>query len=96
VSNKVNCRREATGRRTLDFQVAPGLALVNRQTASTLELQAARVKYVVDSDAGGRAIATVLRGGGVDDADIFELRRPRRRDDDRGLPRRQRLPLGRE
>lgn len=65
--------REATGRRRLEFQVAPGLALVNRETASNLELEAARVKYVVDSDAGGRAIATVLRGGGVNDADIFEL-----------------------
>lgn len=66
--------REATGRRRLEFQVAPGLALVNRETASTLELEAARVKYVVDSDAGGRAIAAVLRDGGVDAADIFDLR----------------------
>lgn len=66
--------REATGRLRLEFQVAPGLALVNRETASTLELEAARVKYVVDSDAGGRAIAAVLRDGGVDAADIFDLR----------------------
>lgn len=66
--------REATGRRRLEFQVAPGLALVNRRTASTLELEAARVKYVVDSDQAGRAIATVLRGGGVDADDIFDLR----------------------
>jgi predicted ATP-dependent endonuclease of OLD family len=66
--------REATGRRRLEFQVAPGLALVNRDTASTLELEAARVKYVVDSDVGGRGISAVLRDGGVSDEDIFELR----------------------
>lgn len=36
--------REATGQRRLEFQVAPGLALVNRQRASTLELEAGRVK----------------------------------------------------
>jgi AAA domain, putative AbiEii toxin, Type IV TA system/AAA domain len=66
--------REATGRRRLEFQVAPGLALVNRETASTLELEAGRVKYVVDSDVAGRAIAAVLRDGGVDAADIFEMR----------------------
>src|SRR6266545_878015 len=35
--------REATQQRTLGFQVAPGLALVNRRTASSLELEAARV-----------------------------------------------------
>lgn len=66
--------REATGRRRLEFQVAPGLALVNRARASVLELEAARVVYVVDSDAGGRAIAAVLRDGGVSDAEIFQLR----------------------
>jgi len=66
--------REATGRRRLEFQIAPGLALVNRETASTLELEAARVKYVVDSDAAGSAIAVVLQNGGVDDVDILELR----------------------
>ncbi len=66
--------RETTGRRALDFQIAPGLALVNRETASHLELEAGRVKYIVDSDQGGREIAAVLRAGGVVDADIFELR----------------------
>jgi hypothetical protein len=43
-------------------------------TASNLELEAARVKYVVDSDHGGRAIAAVLRDGGVNADDIFYLR----------------------
>jgi predicted ATP-dependent endonuclease of OLD family len=65
--------REATDRRRLEFQIAPGLALVNRDTASNLELEAGRVKYVVDSDAGGQAIAAVLRDGGVSDDDIFTL-----------------------
>ena len=36
--------REATGRRRIEFQVAPGLALVNRDTASTLKIEAARVQ----------------------------------------------------
>jgi hypothetical protein len=66
--------RDATGKRRLEFQIAPGLALVNRETASTLELEAARVKYVVDSDTAGNAIKRVLRGGGVRDDDIFDLR----------------------
>jgi predicted ATP-dependent endonuclease of OLD family len=66
--------REATNRRALDFQVAPGLALVSRQTASTLELEAARVQYVVDSDRAGREIMRVLRRGGVDADDILELK----------------------
>jgi hypothetical protein len=65
--------RDEAGRRRIDFHLAPGLGIVNRQTASNLELEAARVKYVLDSDAGGRAIATVLRAGGVIDTDIFEL-----------------------
>jgi energy-coupling factor transporter ATP-binding protein EcfA2 len=66
--------RDATGRRSLDFQVAPGLALVNRKSASALELEAARVAYVVDSDKSGQEISAVLRDGGVSDADIFTLR----------------------
>jgi hypothetical protein len=57
-----------------EFQVAPGLALVNREKASARELEAGRVEYVVDSDEGSRAVAAVLRAGGVDDADIFDLR----------------------
>jgi hypothetical protein len=71
--------REATDRRRLEFQIAPGLALVNRDTASNLELEAARVKYVVDSDSGGEGIARVLRDGGVSEDDIFELHDGRQR-----------------
>lgn len=66
--------REATKRQTLDFQIAPGLALVSRETASTLELEAARVQYVVDSDEGGRGIKRVLRRGGIAEDDILVLR----------------------
>ncbi|MGD0165909.1 MAG: AAA family ATPase [Gaiellaceae bacterium] len=65
--------REAAERRALDFQVAPGLALVNRAIASRLELEAARVKYVVDSDQGGRDIRRVLVQAGVNEKDIFTL-----------------------
>jgi predicted ATP-dependent endonuclease of OLD family len=66
--------REATDQQSLGFQIAPGLALVSRRTASGLELEAARVQYVVDSDHEGRKIKRVLRRGGVDEEDIHELR----------------------
>lgn len=66
--------RETTGRQSLGFQVAPGLALVSRKTVSSLELEAARVQYVVDSDSGGRKIKRELRGGRVDEKDILELK----------------------
>jgi len=57
--------REATGLPSLPFQVAPGLANVSRRAMADLDLEGARVAYLLDDDASGRARATTLRQEGV-------------------------------
>jgi hypothetical protein len=65
--------REATNRSELGFQVAPGLAEVSPAAISELGLVAARVAYVVDGDAGGRAIRKKLMREGVADQLILQI-----------------------
>ncbi len=65
--------RQATGRQTLPFQLAPGLANVANNSVVHLDMAAARVAFLVDSDAGGRAIAKKLRRAGVADERILRL-----------------------
>jgi len=72
--------REATKRAVLGFQVAPGLAEVSPEAVEDLGLVAARVAYVVDGDAGGRAVRRKLTGQGVPDDLIVTIQ-----DGDRGL-----------
>lgn len=65
--------REATGENAVGFQVAPGLATVDRAGAADLDMVAARVAYVVDNDSGGRAIRKTLRKSGVPDERIVSV-----------------------
>jgi predicted ATP-dependent endonuclease of OLD family len=65
--------REATGRGDLGFQVAPGLAELTPAAVPQLDLEAARVAYVVDDDKAGRAIRKKLGRGGVPDDLIVTL-----------------------
>jgi predicted ATP-dependent endonuclease of OLD family len=58
--------REAIGSTDrLDYQVAAGLAEVGNGDLRDLELEAPRVVYLVDGDAGGQAHATRLKASGV-------------------------------
>jgi hypothetical protein len=57
--------REATGRTELGFQVAPGLAEVSPDAIDELGLVASRVAYIVDGDAGGRAVRRKLIRQGI-------------------------------
>jgi energy-coupling factor transporter ATP-binding protein EcfA2 len=72
--------REATGRSELGFQVAPGLAEVSPDAIDELGLVASRVAYIVDGDAGGRAVRRKLIRQGVPEDLIVAIR-----DGDRGL-----------
>jgi predicted ATP-dependent endonuclease of OLD family len=72
--------REATGRSELGFQVAPGLAEASADAIEELDLVASRVAYVVDGDAGGRAVRRKLIRQGVPEDLIVATR-----DGDRGL-----------
>lgn len=65
--------RESLGVRALGFQVVPGLSEVASTTAGALDLEAARVAYVVDSDRGGAGIAKKLRRAGIPAEKILAL-----------------------
>jgi hypothetical protein len=64
--------REALEANNLGFQVAPGLAEVAPGAVASIDLTAARVAYVVDSDKGGKAIARKLRSAGIPERLIIE------------------------
>ncbi|HJP78226.1 MAG TPA: AAA family ATPase [Pseudonocardiaceae bacterium] len=56
--------RAATGESELPYQVAPGLSEVPNDFLPKLDLEAARVAYLVDGDDGGTALrASLLRAG---------------------------------
>ncbi len=57
----------------LDYQVAAGLAEVANTDLRDLELEAPRVVYAVDGDAGGEAHVTRLRAAGVPQDRIVQL-----------------------
>lgn len=65
--------KEATSRRSVGYQVAPGVAEVSGSAVEELELQAARAVYVVDDDGGGRGHASKLRSAGIDAGAILVL-----------------------
>jgi hypothetical protein len=57
--------REATDDEGLAFQVAPGLAELAPKAVRSLDLEAARVAYLVDGDKSGSEIKRKLKRGGV-------------------------------
>ena len=65
--------RAATGLDILSYQVAPGLSEVPTSQYPDLDLQAARVAFVVDGDSGGLALKSRLVASGVPDSRIATL-----------------------
>lgn len=65
--------REATGRDQLHYQVAPGIAEATNEQLRTLDLEGARVAYLVDGDRGGAAHAARLAAAGVPRDKIVSL-----------------------
>lgn len=65
--------REATGKETIKFQVAPGLANVGAETLGELDFVASRVVYLVDGDEAGLLKREQLLEAGIPDARIFIL-----------------------
>jgi predicted ATP-dependent endonuclease of OLD family len=66
--------REAIGQtERLDYQVAPGLAEVGNGLLRELELEAPRVAYVVDGDAGGANHAARLERAGLPPGRVVRL-----------------------
>lgn len=68
--------RQATSADTLPFQFVPGLANVAGNSVVHLDMAAARVAFLVDSDAAGRAIAKKLRRASVPESRILRLGPP--------------------
>lgn len=65
--------RAATGIDVLPYQVAPGLSETSTSQYPDLDLQAARVAFVVDGDSGGIALKNRLVASGVPDDRIATL-----------------------
>ncbi|MGW4071678.1 AAA family ATPase [Nocardia grenadensis] len=68
--------RSATGENRLDYQVAPGLSTVNPDLYQDLDLEGARVTFLVDGDAGGEALQKKLTSKGIDPNRIVALGAP--------------------
>jgi predicted ATPase len=68
--------REVTGRDHLEFQVAPGLSEVPKDFYPQLDLEAAKVVYLVDGDQGGLKLKADLTKGGVPDGRVIVLPAP--------------------
>lgn len=68
--------REATGLLELPYQVAPGLAEVSRELLSDLDLEAAKVAYLVDKDSGGRKLQRMLIESGVPERLVVSAEAP--------------------
>lgn len=68
--------KQAIGRTDLDYQIAPGLAEVPSSLYSDLDLEGARVAFLVDGDAGGVALRDSLENAGVNKKLIVELAVP--------------------
>lgn len=65
--------REATGHERLDYQVAPGIAGRTIDGLADLDLEAARVVYLVDGDAAGLQHSKNLKAAGIADTKIVSL-----------------------
>jgi predicted ATP-dependent endonuclease of OLD family len=58
---------------TLGYQIAPGLSEVPKRLYPELDLEAARVAYLVDGDEAGQSLKTRLADGGVPAKLIVDL-----------------------
>lgn len=67
--------REATGQRTLPFQVAPGLAVASRAQMLGLPSEGGTVVFLTDGDADGGRYRRELEQAGVPEGHIFDLKR---------------------
>lgn len=65
--------RAATGLTELEYQVAPGLSEVPNDFLPQLDLEAARVAYLVDGDDGGVALKKALLEAGIPEALVIDL-----------------------
>lgn len=65
--------REATGKDRLDYQVAPGIAESSSASLIALDLEAPRVAYCVDGDAGGAEHVRRLCSAGVPPGSVVQL-----------------------
>lgn len=65
--------REAVEAPSLDYQVASGLAEVGNGALRHLELEAPRVAFVLDGDAGGEAHAIRLAASGIDSSLVIHV-----------------------
>ncbi|MEU5038053.1 AAA family ATPase [Streptomyces rubiginosohelvolus] len=68
--------REAVQVENLGYQVAPGLSEVPKDFYPRLDLEAAKVAYLVDGDAGGRSLKRNLVKAGVPERLIVILEAP--------------------
>ncbi|MEE6167677.1 AAA family ATPase [Mycolicibacterium sp. 120322] len=65
--------KKAVGAEDLDYQVAPGLSEIPVSLYPELDLEGARVAYLVDGDAGGQELRDALIEAGVDEGRIVTL-----------------------
>jgi hypothetical protein len=68
--------RSATGAEALPYQIAPGLSEVPNDFLPQLDLEAARVAYLVDGDGGGAALRSSLLEAGIPERLIADLGAP--------------------
>ncbi|MBN9738137.1 MULTISPECIES: AAA family ATPase [unclassified Pseudonocardia] len=68
--------RSAVGMADLPYQIAPGLSEVPHDFLPELDLEAARVAYLVDSDDGGARIKKALLAAGIPERVIIDLGLP--------------------
>ena len=68
--------RKATGLEILPYQVAPGLSEVPKDFYQSLDLEGAKVAYVLDGDAGGKALRKALQKRGVPEERIVMIPAP--------------------
>ena len=65
--------RAATGEALLPYQVAPGRSEVPKDFYPKLDLEGAKVAYIVDGDAGGNDLAKGLAKAGIPNHLIVRL-----------------------
>jgi hypothetical protein len=65
--------RSATGLEILPYQVAPGLSEVPKDFYNSLDLEGAKVAYLLDADAGGQRLKANLIESGVPEDRIVTL-----------------------
>jgi len=57
--------REAMQIKSLDFQIAPGLATISTERCKEFEFEASKVGYIIDGDGGGEQIKQKLKSGEI-------------------------------